>query len=134
MRIVRPVVLLRIEAFIVFITAVAYYGYIDGNWLTFALLFFLPDVSIPFYWVRRDLGCALYNLAHSYVWPLAMVLLTVLNVVPIAPFALIWIAHIAWDRQFGFGLKLADNFWETHLGTLQSGQRLWQRVTVALRP
>jgi hypothetical protein len=135
MRIVRPVVLLRIEAFIVFIAAVAIYRYTGGLWLHFALLFFVPDISIPFYWLRRDLGCALYNLAHTYTWPLALLLLTVVGNAPlwVRPYALIWIAHIAWDRQFAFGLKLADNFWETHLGTIQGGQRLWQRVSVALR-
>ncbi|MGQ7476239.1 DUF4260 family protein [Streptococcus suis] len=31
---------------------------------------------------------------------------------------LIWLAHIGWDRAFGYGLKYESGFKHTHLGDL----------------
>jgi hypothetical protein len=34
------------------------------------------------------------------------------------PVALIWLAHIGFDRALGYGLKYAGGFSQTHLGKL----------------
>ncbi len=63
----------------------------------------------------------MYNTAHSYVLPLA--LLCIGSVRPsLLPFALVWIAHIGFDRSFGYGLKYRTAFQDTHLGRLGQPQ------------
>jgi hypothetical protein len=37
--------------------------------------------------------------------------------------ALIWCAHIGFDRTLGYGLKYAEGFGYTHLGRLNNKQR-----------
>ena len=39
--------------------------------------------------------------------------------------ALIWCAHISWDRLCGFGLKEGEDFWITHLGAIKTGKAIW---------
>lgn len=35
-----------------------------------------------------------------------------------AALALIWVAHIGFDRALGYGLKYASGFGDTHLGRI----------------
>jgi hypothetical protein len=69
------------------------------------------------YLVDRRIGASVYNLAHTYLAPallaLAGYLLGAAN-----PYllAVIWAAHIAFDRCVGFGLKYPHAFSATHLG------------------
>ncbi len=37
--------------------------------------------------------------------------------------ALVWLAHIGFDRALGYGLKYAEGFGFTHLGRLGNAQR-----------
>jgi hypothetical protein len=63
-----------------------------------------------------------YNSAHSTIGPLALGLIG--TVVPGAlPFALIWAAHIGFDRALGYGLKYASGFSHTHLGRIGKARR-----------
>ena len=66
---------------------------------------------------RQHLGSRVYNAAHTYLAP---VLLGALGGGIGAPIcvriALIWCAHIGFDRVLGFGLKYASGFGDTHLG------------------
>jgi hypothetical protein len=45
------------------------YQHFDGDWRFFALLFFVPDVSILPYFVSTQAGWATYNTVHCYLWP-----------------------------------------------------------------
>jgi uncharacterized membrane protein len=63
------------------------------------------------------MGAAIYNAAHSYLGPLALGAVSVIRP-ELAPFALIWAAHLGFDRMLGYGLKYASSFQETHLGTI----------------
>jgi hypothetical protein len=40
----------------------------------------------------------------------------------LAPFALIWGAHVGFDRALGYGLKYPNSFQATHLGPIGKGR------------
>ena len=61
-------------------------------------------------------GSAAYNLVHTLFGPI--LLLAVALLLPAAsciPYALIWLAHIGFDRMLGYGLKYPTFFKDTHL-------------------
>jgi hypothetical protein len=115
---IRVDLLLRLEA--AFVLAVALIGYagLHGSWLYFALLFFVPDVSLLGYMAKGNgrLAASFYNVVHCYALPLAAGLIawrfgSVLG----ERLAIIWVAHIAFDRFVGAGLKYAQGFKPTHI-------------------
>jgi hypothetical protein len=110
---------LRLEGFAVCAMAVFAYAHAGHSWLMFALLFFSPDLSIIGYLMGSRIGAAIYNLFHSYVGPAALWLagLALGDQVPTA-IALIWFAHIGFDRALGYGLKFITSFKHTHLGSI----------------
>jgi hypothetical protein len=109
--------ILRLEALLIMVGAIVFYTKLGGNWRMFALLFFVPDLSMLGYLINRSLGAAVYNVGHSYVSPAVLVLLgLILALPPLYSLALIWVAHIGFDRMLGFGLKYATGFGDTHLG------------------
>ena len=108
---------LRCEALAMFLVFLVLYGREGGSWGTFALLFFVPDLSILLYLVNAKVGGLAYNTAHFYGFPAALVLFgLVTGAAECIPFALIWAAHLSFDRMLGWGLKLESSFFATHLG------------------
>lgn len=119
----RPaLIILRAEAAIVLAAATTAYALIGSGWLLFALLFFVPDMFMLGYLRNARIGAHVYNLGHSYVTPAAVFVgANALSSQLWAGIALIWIAHIAFDRLLGYGLKFASGFHDTHL-TPRAGQ------------
>ena len=114
----RPDVLLRLEGLLTLVAAcVAYQRIYPGHWGLFALLFFVPDLSLLGY--LRSAGkssATVYNLVHNYVLPLALGLLAWKQRSPLGgEVALIWLAHISFDRCLGYGLKFPGVFRYTHI-------------------
>ena len=92
--------------------------YIDGEygWLLLVVLFLAPDLSMLGYLAGPRVGAVAYNLAHTYVGPVALALVGVLGESDRAvQLALIWLAHIGVDRAVGYGLKYPTAFNDTHL-------------------
>lgn len=112
-----PITILRIEALGVLAAACALYAHQGYSWQTFAIFFLLPDVSMIGYAFGKRVGAALYNVGHSYLIP-AMIgaMGLALNNELAMTAAIIWIAHIGFDRALGYGLKYPDAFKHTHLG------------------
>lgn len=108
---------LRCEGLAVLAVALFVYGHNGHSWLLFVILFLAPDLSFFGYALGPRNGAAIYNLAHSYILPLALGLGTILTGRSLA-IPLIWIAHIGLDRSLGYGLKYAAGFGDTHLGRL----------------
>ena len=79
------------------------------------MLFFVPDVSFAGYLAGPRIGAALYNVAHNYVGPLILAA-TLLNAGAELTLALVWGAHIGFDRALGYGLKYPSAFGDTYLG------------------
>jgi hypothetical protein len=112
-----PKTLLRLEGATVLVCATFAFSEVSGNWLQYALLFFVPDISMLAYLFGRRTGTTLYNVAHSYLAPAILILCGHLGDLPLALSAgLIWIAHIGFDRAAGYGLKYGTAFADTHLG------------------
>jgi hypothetical protein len=108
---------LRLEGGAALAASVIGYGALGGNWWVFAALFLVPDVSMLGYLLNGRAGAFFYNLGHNYLSPAALALAAYLVDAPsLYPIALIWTAHIGFDRLLGFGLKYAAGFGVTHLG------------------
>ena len=114
-----PKLILRLEGLVVLIGAAVAYHAVDGNWWLFAILFLVPDISMLGYLSNPALGAKLYNLGHSYVLPaiLLAIFLWTGNALGVAT-AIIWIAHVGFDRFAGYGLKYESAFGATHLGRI----------------
>jgi Domain of unknown function (DUF4260) len=111
--------LLRTEGLILLIAAVAFYERIAGGWGLFAFLILAPDLSFTGYLLGPRIGALAYNMAHSTVGPLALAAVGIaLNQHLALALALIWLAHIGFDRALGYGLKHARGFTFTHLGRI----------------
>jgi Domain of unknown function (DUF4260) len=108
---------LRLEGGAALATSVIGYQALGGNWWVFAALFLVPDLSMLGYLLNRRAGAVFYNLGHSYLSPAAVALAAYLAEAPsLYPIALIWTAHIGFDRLLGYGLKYSAGFSVTHLG------------------
>jgi hypothetical protein len=111
--------ILRLEGLVVLGSATSAYSAVSGNWLLFALLFLTPDLSMFGYLANRQIGATCYNVGHSYIAPAIIALFGFIAGAPSAyGLALIWIAHIGFDRMLGYGLKYGSGFGDTHLGSI----------------
>ena len=60
-----------------------------------------------------------YNAAHSYMVPMTMMTVGFGFAPPLVlSVAMIWLAHIGFDRALGYGLKYPAGFGFTHLGRI----------------
>jgi hypothetical protein len=112
----RPDVLLRLEGLIgLVVGCIAYQRIYPGHWGLFALLFLAPDVALIGYLSGKG-SAAFYNLLHTYVLPLGLGLLAWRRGGALGgELALIWMAHISFDRCLGYGLKFPGAFRYTHI-------------------
>jgi hypothetical protein len=114
----NPSLLLRAEGLAELAACcVLYHRIFPGHAGLFALLFLAPDLALAGYLLRdKARAAALYNLAHSSVLPLALAICAWAWPSPLGgQVALIWLAHIAFDRMAGYGLKFPDQFRHTHI-------------------
>ena len=114
-----PRILLCAEGAALLIVAVILYARVGDSWWSFAILFLAPDVSFLGYLGGARTGAIVYNAAHTLVGPLLLAGAgLVLSVDILVALALIWVAHIGFDRLLGYGLKYAAGFGFTHLGRI----------------
>ena len=110
---------LRLEGLALFIGMTLLYYVWDGDWWVYAALFFVPDISFAAYLSGPRFGAMIYNAVHSYLAPMAMMTTGFATASPlILSIAMIWLAHIGFDRALGYGLKYAASFSCTHLGRM----------------
>jgi hypothetical protein len=111
--------LLRLEGLALFAGMTLLYGVWDGSWWIYAILFFVPDASFSGYLAGPKFGATVYNSAHSYLAPMAMMTFGFVTSSPLVlSIAMIWLAHIGFDRALGYGLKYESGFGFTHLGRI----------------
>jgi hypothetical protein len=113
--------ILRGEGLAYLVLACALYHVLDFSWSQFAWWFFLPDVAILVYLVASPrVGMVAYNITHSSIGAALVGLVGVLTHDALYwQVALIWFAHIGFDRALGYGLKYPLGFRVTHLGVLK---------------
>jgi hypothetical protein len=114
--------LLRLEGLTLFAGMTLLYGLWGGPWWLYFTLFLTPDLSFLAYLAGPRLGAIGYNAAHSYIVPLALMTAGFGFVPPLVlSVAMIWLAHIGFDRALGYGLKYTAGFGFTHLGRIGRG-------------
>ena len=116
--------LLRLEGLTLFVGMTLLYGVWDGSWWVYAILFLAPDLSFAAYLAGPRAGAIVYNAAHSYMAPMALMTTGFALSSPLVlSIAMIWLAHIGIDRALGYGLKYATGFGFTHLGRIGRARR-----------
>jgi hypothetical protein len=111
-----PFLFLRVEGAVIFFAAIWFYFYLGSNWVVFLVLFLVPDAGTVGYLVNSRTGALTYNIFHTYAVPLVLGVIGIIVASPICiDLALIWIAHIGFDRVLGYGLKYPTRFTDTHL-------------------
>ena len=112
----RTATVLRLEGALVLAFAVFGYHLLQASWLWFFLLLLVPDVFMLGYMWGSRVGATVYNLAHTYLLPGALVAAAIATgTTVLLHVAAIWTAHIGMDRMLGFGLKDPTGFKDTHL-------------------
>jgi hypothetical protein len=112
-------VLLRLEGLTLFAGMVLLYAAWGGSWWIFGTLFFIPDLSFAAYLAGPGFGAIAYNAMHSYMAPVVLLTLGFGFAEPLTlSIAMIWLAHIGFDRALGYGLKYPAGFGVTHLGRI----------------
>ena len=111
--------LLRLEGFTLFVGMTMLYAVWGGSWWVYAVLFLVPDLSFAGYLAGPRTGAIVYNAAHSYMAPMALMTAGFGFASPLTlSIAMIWLAHIGIDRALGYGLKYSAGFTFTHLGRI----------------
>ncbi|WP_407154994.1 DUF4260 domain-containing protein [Bradyrhizobium sp. STM 3557] len=111
--------LLRLEGLALLAAMAALYAWRGTSWWLFAVLFFMPDLSFAGYLLGPRPGAIVYNAVHTTIVPGALLGLGLVLRQPLAiAVAIIWLAHIGFDRALGYGLKYPDGFGSTHLGRI----------------
>jgi hypothetical protein len=111
-----PKILLHVEGLTLFIAAVAFYIYTQGNGWAFILLLLTPDLAMVGYRVNPRVGSFVYNAVHTSAFPLALLVIAwMAGWMTVVHVALIWLAHIGMDRTLGYGLKYPTEFKDTHM-------------------
>jgi Domain of unknown function (DUF4260) len=115
--------LLRLEGLALFIGMTVLYAVWDGSWWVYGVLFLAPDISFAGYLAGPRAGAIIYNAAHSYMAPMALMTAGFAISSPLVlSIAMIWLAHIGIDRALGYGLKYSKGFGFTHLGWIGKTQ------------
>jgi hypothetical protein len=115
---VTPTLLLQLEGLALLALACAAYQHlVPHRWLLFALLFLAPDLGLLGYATGAPrFAAALYNSLHTFTLPVSFGLASYFTASHTGlALALIWFAHISFDRALGYGLKFAEGFKPTHL-------------------
>jgi hypothetical protein len=111
--------LLRLEGLTLFAGMTLLYGLWGGPWWVYAVLFLAPDISFLGYLAGPKVGAIAYNAAHSFIVPMALLTAGFGFAPPLLlTIAMIWLAHIGFDRALGYGLKYSAGFGFTHLGRI----------------
>jgi hypothetical protein len=118
MKLSGPGFVLRLEDVALLIGGVLLYAKLDARWGLFALLFLVPDLFMAGYAVNKTVGAVVYNIGHTYASPVLLAGIGYVVTPALYPIAIIWAAHISFDRMIGYGLKYAEGFKSTHLGRI----------------
>jgi len=112
----RPALLLRIEEAFLLAASVVVYSRMHSSWVLFAVLFLAPDLFMLGYLVNPRVGAVSYNVGHTQFVPLVLFAVAfATGRAVLSAIAIIWFAHIAFDRLLGYGLKYPAHFKDTHI-------------------
>jgi len=123
--------LLRLEGAALLAAALFLYAQSGAPWKWFFILFLAPDLAFAAYAFGARAGALGYNTTHSTLGPFLLAFASQLDLVApgfahmpaLLPLALIWFAHVGFDRALGYGLKYGSGFSDTHLGAIGRKRR-----------
>ena len=110
---------LKLEELLQFALGIYLFSTLSYTWWWFLVLILLPDIGMLGYLINTKTGALTYNVLHHKGLAILIFLagiyfeIEVMQLIGITLFS-----HAALDRVFGYGLKYADNFKNTHLGHL----------------
>jgi len=112
--------LIKFEEFAQFLFGIYLFSNLDFAWWWFFVLILLPDISMIGYAFSNRIGAYSYNFFHHKGVAIAVYLIGIYfgNQV-IELIGIILFSHSAMDRMFGYGLKYATSFNDTHLGKIK---------------
>lgn len=115
--------LLRLEEAFMFLASIYLNTLLPYEWWLYWVLFLTPDLSFIAYAVNTKTGAFFYNLFHHKGIAIAIYILGLYTVSePLQFVGLLLFGHSSMDRMFGYGLKYADSFLNTHLGWIGKHQ------------
>jgi hypothetical protein len=111
--------MLRLEGLTLCAGMTLLYAVWGGSWWIYVIFFLAPDISFVAYLSGPKFGAMIYNAAHSYMAPMALMITGFgLEAPLVLSISMIWLAHIGFDRTLGYGLKYSAGFGFTHLGRI----------------
>ncbi|MCX6214917.1 DUF4260 domain-containing protein [Spirosoma sp.] len=111
--------LLKSEELIQFLAAIYLFSRLSFAWWWFPALLLLPDISMIGYLINPAVGAVLYNIVHHKGLGIVIGLIGLaLGNQYLMLAGVILFAHSSMDRVAGYGLKYADSFKHTSLGTM----------------
>src|SRR6202035_2183957 len=97
--------MLRLEGLTLFAGMTLLYAVWGGSWWIYAILFLAPDLSFVAYLADARTGAVVYNAAHSYMAPVTLMTAGFALASPLTlSIAMIWMAHIGFDRALRYWL------------------------------
>ncbi|WP_134704663.1 DUF4260 family protein [Ammoniphilus sp. YIM 78166] len=94
-------VLFKLEGLSMVVVAIYFYAYMDFSWIAFFLLLLVPDISKIGFLYGKRIGSMAYNLFHTYIVPMLLIIIGLAVHDAILMIGLIWVAHIGMDRVLG---------------------------------
>ena len=110
---------LKLEELLQFALGIYLFSTLSYAWWWFLVLILLPDIGMLGYLVNTKTGASTYNVFHHKGLAILFFLAGIYFEIEVMQLiGIILFSHAALDRIFGYGLKYADNFKNTHLGHL----------------
>lgn len=110
---------LKLEELLQFALGIYLFSTLSYTWWWFLVLILLPDIGMLGYLINTKTGALTYNVFHHKGLAILIFLVGIYFEIEVMQLiGTILFSHAALDRVFGYGLKYADNFKNTHLGHL----------------
>ncbi len=110
---------LKLEELLQFALGIYLFSTLSYTWWWFLVLILLPDIGMLGYLINTKTGALTYNVFHHKGLAILIFLVGIYFEIEVVQLTgIILFSHASLDRIFGYGLKYADNFKNTHLGHL----------------
>lgn len=111
--------ILKLEELFQFILGIYLFSTLSYAWWWFLALILLPDIGMLGYLINTKIGAITYNVFHHKGLAILIFLVGIYFEIEVVQLTgIILFSHASLDRIFGYGLKYADHFKNTHLGSL----------------
>lgn len=111
--------ILKLEELFQFILGIYLFSTLSYAWWWFLALILLPDIGMLGYLINTKIGAITYNIFHHKGLAVLIFLIGIYFEIEVVQLTgIILFSHASLDRIFGYGLKYADHFKNTHLGSL----------------